>query len=107
MLVSGRGHSTLRPMLLFRILLGIASAVALVVLFFFFWGLGDGSVSSFNILLWLTLLGGVAAIIFGGWALNASGRRGAACALLSILAVPGVLSALLLLSVLILQPRWN
>ena len=94
-------------MLLFRIMLGIASAVALVALYFFFVGLGDGSVSSFNILLWLVLLGGIAAVLFGGWTLNAAGRRGAACALLAILAVPGALSGLFILSVLILQPRWN
>ena len=94
-------------LLFFRVMLGIASAVALVALLFFFWGLSDGSVSSFNIVLWLALLGGIAAVLLGGWALNASGRRGAACAVLAILAVPGVLSVLFLLSVLILQPRWN
>ena len=94
-------------MLLFRILFGIASAAALVALVFFFWGLADGSVSSFNIALWLALLGGIAAILFGGWTLNASGRRGAACALLAILAAPAVLAALMILALVVLQPRWN
>ena len=94
-------------MLLFRIMLAIASAVALLVLYFFAWGLSDGTVSSRNILMWLALLGGVAAVLVGGWTLNAAGQRGAACGVLAILAVPGLLSALFVLAVLILQPRWN
>ena len=44
----------------FRILFGIDALAAAVVAFFFVWGLSDGSVSAFNILLWLALLGGVA-----------------------------------------------
>ena len=68
-------------MLLFRIMLAIASAVALLVLYFFAWGLSDGTVSSRNILMWLALLGGVAAVLVGGWTLNAAGQRAppAAC----------------------------
>ena len=57
--------------------------------------------------MWLALLGGVAAVLVGGWTLNAAGQRGAACGVLAILAVPGLLSALFVLAVLILQPRWN
>jgi hypothetical protein len=57
--------------------------------------------------LWLGLLATVAATIGGGWLLNANGRRGAAIAVLSILAVPGVLYGLFVLLVIIAQPRWN
>ena len=46
-------------MVTFRILFGIDALAAAVVLFFFIWGLSDGTVSDFNILLWLALLGGV------------------------------------------------
>ena len=40
-------------MTVFRILFGIDTLVAVVALWFFVIGLGDGSVSSFNMLLWL------------------------------------------------------
>ncbi len=90
-----------------RILLAIDAAVALVALWFFFIGIADGSVSSFNIGLWLALLGGIAAILGGGWALNARGLRGAAIAVLSILAVPGLLFGLFVLAMVAFQPRWN
>ncbi|MSP46637.1 MAG: osmoprotectant transporter permease [Xanthobacteraceae bacterium] len=89
-----------------RILLAIDAVAALVALYFFFIGIADGSVSSFNIGLWLALLGSIAAIL-GGWALNARGQRRAAIAVLSILAVPGFLAGLLILTMLIVQPRWN
>jgi hypothetical protein len=94
-------------MLFLYLLFGIDAAVALVALYFFVVGLGDGSVSSFNILLWLALLGGIGAVLGGGWVLNAMGRRGAAIGVLMILALPGFLFGLFILGVLILQPRWN
>jgi hypothetical protein len=94
-------------MIAFRLLLGIAGAVALVVLYFFVIGLADGSVSSFNMGLWLTILGGIAAVLGGGAALNANGKRGLACAVLAILAIPGLLFGLFVLMLMVLQPRWN
>ncbi len=93
--------------ILFRLCLAIDALVALVALYFFVIGLGDGSVSSFNIVLWLALLGGIAAVLGAGWLLNAKGQRGAAVAVLAILALPGLLCALFFAMVLILQPRWN
>jgi hypothetical protein len=81
--------------------------VALVVVYFFIVGLADGSVSSFNMSLWLGLLAVVAAVVGGGWILDANGKRGAAIAVLLILAVPGVLYALFILLIVIAQPRWN
>lgn len=94
-------------MLLFRILFGFDSLVALVALYFFVVGLADGSVSSFNILLWLALLAGIATVLGGSMLLNVRGHRGPANALLSVLAFPGFCFALFLLLVLVLQPRWN
>ena len=58
----------------FVVLFAIDAAIALVVLGFFFWGLTDGSVSSFNILLWLTLISAVGGILVGSWILRANGR---------------------------------
>ena len=94
-------------MILFRLLLAIDAVVALVALYFFFIGLGDGSVSSFNIVLWLVLLGGIAAILGGGWMLNAKGQRRAALGVLAILAVPAFLCGLLIVAMIVLHPRWN
>ena len=85
--------------MLVRTLLGIDMLVALVVIYFFVIGLADGSVSSFNMNLWLGFLALVAAV--------ANGRRGAAIAVLLILAVPGGLYALFIQLIVIAQPRWN
>ncbi|MCW5692022.1 MAG: hypothetical protein KIT48_06630 [Pseudolabrys sp.] len=90
-----------------RTLIGIDALAALVVIYFFFVGLADGSVSSFNGGLWFALLAAVAVILGGGWALQASGRRGLATALLLVLAVPAVVYALFIALILITQPRWN
>jgi hypothetical protein len=94
-------------MILFRILLGIDVLAALVIVYFFFVGLADGSVSSFNGGLWFAILAGVAAIIGGGWSLNAKSQRGAANVLLAVLAVPAVLFGAFMLLILIANPRWN
>ena len=91
----------------FRILLGIDIATAMVILYFFGVGLGDGSVSSFNMHLWLAILAALVAVLGGGLALNARGNRRAAIAVLLILAIPGVLYGLFALSMIVFQPRWN
>lgn len=90
-----------------RTLLGIDVLAASVVVYFFFVGLADGSVSSFNGALWFGLLAAVAAVIGGGWALQAKGHRGLAAALLLILAAPAVVYALFIALILITNPRWN
>jgi 8-oxo-dGTP diphosphatase len=54
--------------------LGFDAIVAAVVVVFFFWGLADGSVSSFNITLWLGMLAGVAAVVGGSWMLHQAGQ---------------------------------
>lgn len=90
-----------------RTLLGIDALAALVIFYFFVVGLADGSVSSFNGELWFALLTGVAAVIGGGWALQAKGYRRAAAAVLMILAVPAVIYALFIALIVITQPRWN
>ena len=79
---------------------GIDVIVALIFVYFFFVGLGDGSVSSFNILLWLVILVGLAIILGGGLALRATARTGLAAALVTALAVPSVLIGLLSLALL-------
>ncbi len=91
----------------FWFLWGVDALVAAVVVFFFLWGIADGSVSSFNIMLWLGMLAGVAVVVGGSLALSNAGRSKAALALLLALAIPGMGFALFLAAVLVLQPRWN
>ena len=100
-----RPHSV--PMTFFRILFAVDALAALVALVFFVWGLADGSVSDFNIGAWLLLLGGIGAILGGGWWLHGQGFRRQAYGVLSILAFPSVGFALILFAALIFQPRWN
>lgn len=94
-------------MIIPRLLIAIDALAALVILYFFVTGISDGSVSSFNMGLWLGILAAVAAILGGGIALNANGKRGAAIAVLLILAVPALLYAAFILLIAITQPRWN
>ena len=94
-------------MILFGILLGIDALAAATALFFFVWGLSDGTVSEFNILLWLALLGGVAAILGGGLLLNAHGQGRLANGVLAILALPAFGIGLFFLVLIVSQPRWN
>jgi hypothetical protein len=102
-----RGCRRTEILKLFWTLFGIDGAVALVVLFFFLAGLGDGSVSSFNIGLWLAILAVFAAVLGGVLLLKSNGYVTFANLLLLTLAIPGLLYGLFILSVIILQPRWN
>jgi hypothetical protein len=93
--------------MVYKFLLAVDAIVAAVVIYFFVVGLGDGSISDFNIRLWLIILLALAAIIGGGVLLNGKGNRKAANALLLVLATPGVLYGLFLLLIVVTQPRWN
>lgn len=94
-------------MTLFWILWGIDSLVALIAVYFFIAGLGDGSVSSFNGTLWFGLLIGLAALLGGSWWLKSSGKLAVAKGLLSVVAIPAVLFFLFFLIVILSKPRWN
>jgi hypothetical protein len=93
--------------MVYRAMLGIDAVVAAVVLAFFAIGVADGSVSSFNIVLWLAILAVLAAVLAGGVALHGRGYGKAALAVLAVVAIPGLVYGLFVLSILILQPRWN
>ncbi len=91
----------------FWLLWGFDALVTLVVLYFFLAGLADGSVSSFNLGLWLTILLILAGVMVGSLAFRSAGHPVIATAILLVLAVPGLLYALFLLVALIAAPRWN
>ena len=86
---------------------GFDALIALVVLYFFCVGLMDGSVSSFNMGLWLLILLAVGGVVLGSLWLQSIGHSSAARSLLLLLAVPGLLLLLFFLVLLIANPRWN
>ncbi len=90
-----------------RLLIAFDALVAAGILFFFFLGVSDGTVSSFNIGIWLALLAGTALSLVGGILAHRRGNRVLAILLLLILALPGLAFALFALTLLIAQPRWN
>ncbi len=92
--------------MLYRALLGIDLAAAAVALFFFLWGLTDGT-ALYAPGAWFLLLGGIAAVIGGGIALRRAGRPGLASAVLSLLAIPAVGYVVFFGMLIILNPRWN
>ena len=96
-----------KPSMLFWIPWGFDALIALVVLYFFLVGLADGSVSSFNMEIWLVLLLVVGFVMVGSLMLRSSGRQRIAIGVLMILAVPGFLCGLFFLVVLVANPRWN
>jgi len=91
----------------FWFLWGIDALIAALVLYFFFLGIADGSVSAFNIGLWLAILAALAGVVGGSLWLRSAGKRGLATVVLLILAVPGLLFALFFIVLLITNPRWN
>ena len=91
----------------FWILWGVDALIAAVILYFFFSGVADGSVSMFNIGLWVAILAALSGVIGGSLWFRSAGRRVAATVILLILAVPGLLFALFFIVLLISNPRWN
>lgn len=90
-----------------RLLLGVDGLIALLLLGFFLIGLIDGTVSSYNIDTWLMMLAVPAGVLGGGIALDRAGHHSGSTLLLGLLAVPGIMAALLMLLILLLNPRWN
>jgi len=93
--------------MMFRILWGVDVVAALTALAFFVIGIDDGTVSSFNIMLWLALLAGLAAIVFGSNALQVRGQRGLAFILAAVPGVPVLLGCLFFALLLASGVRWN
>ena len=94
-------------MVLFWILWGIDTLVALIALYFFFIGLADGSVSSFNMGLWLVLLIGLAVVLIGSLSLKAAGKPALAKILAGVLAFPALLFFLFFIIVIASGEKWN
>lgn len=93
--------------IIFWWLLGFSCLISLTLLYFFFTGLLDGTVSTYNMGIWTILV--ILAILIPslGYRLHSSGNLRAANILLGIIAVPAVLYLLFFLLLIILQPKWN
>jgi heme/copper-type cytochrome/quinol oxidase subunit 4 len=86
---------------------GFDALMALVFFYFFFIGLADGSVSSFNMKQWLAIIAVLLIVLLGSLWLKSNGKMGLAKSILTILAIPGLTYALFVLAMLIIRPRWN
>lgn len=84
-----------------------SALTAFAIVLFFFIGVADGSVSSFNLALWLGLLAATSVSLWAGLTLNRKGRFALALLALSITAVPGLVAALFVLLLLVTEQRWN
>lgn len=91
----------------YRVCLTLALIPLAVALTFFAIGLGDGTVSSVNLLQWLALLGVLGGLAAAGHALRRRGHTRRAIAVLSVIALPALFGGLLVLLAVVLQPRWN
>ena len=94
-------------MYFFWILWGIDAIIGLVVLYFFFEGISDGTVSATNGGLWLIMLAGLVAVLLGSLYLNSHQNFMWAKVLAGLLAIPGFLFGLFFLILLLSGTRWN
>jgi len=92
---------------LFWIFLSIDALICAIVIGSFFWGLIDGSVSSFNMGIWIIIFVVLATIITGSLLLKKHGQLVLGTILLLVLAVPGLLSGLFLFLFVVSGSSWN
>lgn len=92
---------------MFKILLGIDALAALAIVYFFIAGLADGSVSDFNIHLWVAIVCAISGIVVGGVILRKASYLKLANIVLAILAVPAFLYGIFILAVVLSDTRWN
>lgn len=94
-------------MIFHKVLLISAILVALVIIYFFFIGLADGSVDAQNFRLWMLFLLVVVLVIGGGIWLERLSYLKWSNAVLAVLAIPGWLYAFYILLVIFTKQRWN
>lgn len=80
---------------------------ALIVLYFFFIGLADGTVSSRNAGLWLVILLALACVLCGSYYFFIHGHLRIAYIILSLIAIPALLMLLFALFMIFGNVRWN
>lgn len=94
-------------MTFFWTLWGFDALLSLIVLYFFFIGLADGSVSSFNMGLWLLILAVIGTVMLGSLWMKSNNHLSLAKIILGIFAVPGLLYGLFIVIMMTGNGRWN
>jgi hypothetical protein len=84
---------------------GIDALICIIV--FFLLGLADGSVSSFNIGIWIAIGAALTVIIVGSLWLKVVGYPVFGTMLLLVLAIPGILYGLFLFLTIVTKTQWN
>lgn len=92
---------------LFWMFFGVDVVIAAILLFFFIWGIADGTVSAFNIKSWMVALLGVALIVGGGFWLKSVEQLVLANIVLMVLALPGLGYAFIMVVAIVTQSSWN
>jgi hypothetical protein len=85
----------------------VNAVVAVIVLGFFFSGLSDGSVSSYNMLLWLGVLCALALVVGGSLFLRRSGKVKAGLVVNLLLVVPALIFGLFFFVLILANPSWH
>jgi hypothetical protein len=91
----------------FWIAWAIDAIVLMIFMYFFFCGLIDKSISSFNMGLWGTILTLLVSLLGVSLWLRSTGQIKLAFILLLIIAVPALLAGLFFSIVLLMKPKWN
>ncbi len=81
--------------------------MCLIPVYFFFVGLGDGTITSRNIGLWFLILLVVAIVLVGSFLLKSANQMAIAKVILSVAAIPGVLALLYFIIVFTSKPNWH
>jgi hypothetical protein len=92
---------------LFWICWSVDVLICLIILVFFSLGVFGGSVSSFNIGLWMAILAVLGTVMGGSLWLKTLGYPVFATLVLLLLAIPGVLYGLFILLLVLTKTSWN
>jgi len=94
-------------MILFKIMWGVDALASLIILYFFFVGLGDNTISGRNLGIWLLLLGTVAVVMAGSIWLRTLHYNIPANLLLLVIFIPSLLFLAYMLIAITFKGRWN
>lgn len=92
---------------MFGILFAINVAAGLAALAFFIIGLGDGTVTSFNILIWAAMLGVLFSMPWAAWLMRLRGRERLGTLLLLPVALPALAAGAMVLVMIVSPPDFR
>lgn len=94
-------------MVLFGTLFALNLLAAMVAFGFFIIGLADGTVTTFNILIWAAMLGFLFSMPFAAWLVRLRGHQRLGTLLLLPLAGVAVLGGVAILVLMVAAPSWR